>query len=104
MSLIILQPSKRKTVRKTDVFLEGELTVGNIKQLSKEVLEVFERFDIVTFYLKNVQQLDLSCIQLLHYINESFKDKGKKITVSCQLSDDLNALIRNSGYAGWLLN
>lgn len=91
-------PSKRRTIRKTRVVLEGTLTVRIVKRFNEEITPVFSEYDYIDFYLKEVQELDLSLIQLLNHLKVYYADKGKVVTVDAELTSGLKKIVVQSGF------
>lgn len=101
--LIALKPSRRKTVRKTDVILEGNWTIDSVEQVQKELAQVFIDYDIVTISLKSTEDMDLSFVQLLYYTRELYTSQGKTVNIKSELSEDFAAVVSNSGLAPLML-
>ncbi len=96
--LVNLKPSRRKTIKKTKVLIEGNLTINTVKQFLEYVPDVFKSYDYVDFYLHNVESLDLSFIQSLYHLKNVKVNSEKEVTVDAQLSDDLKKIITQSGF------
>ena len=96
--LVSLKPSRRKTIKKTKVLVEGSLTINAVNQFLDFVEDIFDRFDYVDFYLQNVELLDLSFIQALYHLKKSKATVEKEVTIDAQLSDDLKKIITQSGF------
>lgn len=95
---IILEPSKRKKIRKIRVFLEGELTINNVEGFMQRIHPIFNNFDYVDFYLRKVTSLDLSFIQMLYHFQKSYGKKKKEVTIDAELSSDLKKIIVHAGF------
>ncbi|MFY0686648.1 MAG: hypothetical protein JXQ90_05765 [Cyclobacteriaceae bacterium] len=96
---ISLKPSPRKKVRKTKVFLEGKLTINNVSQFHNAITPVFENYDLVDFYLKDVVELDLSFIQMLFYFKTNFAKANKKtVTIDSELPSNIKKIIVKAGF------
>lgn len=93
-----MKPSLRKTIRKTKVIVEGNLTINTVKSFLDFVPQVFESYDYVDFYLQNVESLDLSFIQTFYRLKEVKKSEEKTVTVDASLPDDLKKIVTQSGF------
>lgn len=82
---IIIEPSRRKKVKKVTVYLEGEIDIQNAEFLSNKIKEVIATFDIIDVKLREVEGLDLTAIQILYYFT-NFYNKGKK-TISFHIEN-----------------
>ncbi len=96
--LVSLKPSRRKTIKKTKVLIEGNLTINTVKQLLEYTASVFDNYDYVDFFLQNVESLDLSFMQALYHLREHKAKSQKVVTIDAQLSDDLKKIITQSGF------
>lgn len=95
---IILEPSKRKKIRKIRVFLEGELTINNVDAFMQRIHPVFKDYDYVDFSLRKVISLDLCFIQMLYHMKKNYGKKKKEVTVDSKLSSDLKKIIVQAGF------
>lgn len=96
--LVSLKPSRRKTIKKAKVLVEGSLTINTVNQFLEFIKDTFNRFDYVDFYLQNVELLDLSFVQALYHLKEAKAKIEKVVTIDAQLSDDLKKIITQSGF------
>ena len=92
-------PSKRKAVKKTKIEFTGELTISHIHEIHKRVEEVFTAYNIYSLALKNINELDLSFIQLLHTYKEYLEAEGKEVKITADLPNELKELIITSGFS-----
>lgn len=82
---IIVEPSRRKKVKKAKVFIEGKLDVSNAQFISDKIKEVITNFNIIDFKLRKVESFDLSSVQIFHYYREIYRAEEKAI--SFQIED-----------------
>lgn len=94
---IFFTPSRRKKTRRINVLMEGEFTINNVTLVKEKLQKVFENFDHIDFVLKNIHQIDLSALQLLHTIKAIYTPEGKIVTIDAELSTDDKSLIYSSG-------
>ena len=94
---LILEPSKRKKIRKIKVILEGELNINNVDEFRLQIEPVFKDYDFIDFRQQEVTSLDLPHIQLMYYFQNHFK-KSKTVTIDSNLSVELKKIIVNAGF------
>lgn len=99
---ITMQPSKRTKIKKTKILLEGELNINHVNILREELIVAINTYDYVDVCLKNVTQLDLSCIQLLYIFRNTFSGNNKEITINADLPKEIKDVASNAGFAGLL--
>lgn len=95
---LILEPSKRKKIRKTKVVLEGDLSINNVDAFMSQIEPIFDDYDYVDFYQREVTALDLCHIQMLYYFKNHPTRKGKTVTINSELSTDLKKVVTNAGF------
>lgn len=98
-----VKPSRRKTIRKTRVDIEGTLTINAANFFLDHIKPVFENYDYVDFYLNKIESVDLSFIQSLYHLKTFFAKQDKVVTVDAQLTDDLKKIITQSGFEKLIL-
>ncbi len=94
---ISLFPSKRKTIKKINVVIEGEFNIKSVQLVKDNCQKLLQYYDVVNITLKNVTDIDLAAIQLIHVLNSSSMFMQKTITIESELSKDDKALILGSG-------
>lgn len=99
---ITMQPSKRTKIKKTKIFLEGELDINNVDTVREELNEAISTYDHVDVCLQNVTQLDLSCIQLLYIFNKAFSNEAKEVTIKADLPVEIKGVVANCGFTDLL--
>jgi anti-anti-sigma regulatory factor len=95
---LILEPSLRKKIKKTKVILEGDLNINNVDAFVSLIEPIFNDYDYVDFYQREVTSLDLSHIQMLYHFQNSSQLKGKVVTVDSELNPELKRVIINAGF------
>ncbi len=95
----IVEPSRRKSVSKVKVFIEGKLGVYNAEYLTNKIKEVIVSYNVIDIKLRNIEDLDLSSIQIFHYFTNHYND-GKKIVLFHieDLSINLKTLLVKTKY------
>ncbi len=99
---ISLQPSKRRTIRKIKVVLEGNLSINIAEEAFEAVKSVFEDYDYVDFYLKDLKGIDLSFIQLLFHLKKYYEPKDKHVTVDSDMKSDMRKIIVHAGFEDFM--
>lgn len=95
---LILEPSKRKKIRKTKVILEGDLSINNVDAFMSQIEPIFDDYDYVDFFQREVTTLDLCHVQMLYYFQNHPTRKGKTVTVNSELPTDLKKVVTNAGF------
>ncbi|MEL7145906.1 MAG: hypothetical protein AAFO69_06030 [Bacteroidota bacterium] len=101
--VVWVKPSRRKTIRKTRIEVEGTLTINSANFFVQQIKPVFENYDYVDFYLNNIETVDLSFIQSLYHLKTFFAAKDKNVTIDAQLTDDMKKIITQSGFEKLIL-
>jgi ABC-type transporter Mla MlaB component len=94
---ISLFPSRRKKTKKVNVVIEGEFNISTVQAVKENCQKLLQHFDLICITIKNVDEVDLAAIQLLHVLDLLSKSMEKTITVESDLSKDDKALIISSG-------
>ncbi len=93
---IQIKPSKKKGENLVNIVLENELTIFSVESMKDMIIEAVMKYDQIGFALKNVNNIDLTFIQLLYSIKKSAKKLNKKVSFDIELSDDMKSLLNNS--------
>ena len=96
---VVIEPSRRKAVKKTKITLEGELTIGHSSDIHAKIAPILEEYEQFSFSLKEVQELDLSIIQMLYSYKAELEKIGKTVNISADLSRELKQLVQTNGFA-----
>jgi anti-anti-sigma factor len=92
----------KKDDKSAEVFIEGEFSIGNAERVKDKLLEVMEQYDKIEVKVQNLENIDLSAIQLLLSFRKSLPmDKFK---LSLVLREDLKPIIEHAGFNDILLN
>jgi len=90
---------KHKEVKgEIDITLSGQLTINSIVKLVAEMKPLLKNASNVKIHVKEVENIDLTFIQMLFAIKNSGKKDNYKINVSMDLSEELTLLIDNAGF------
>lgn len=92
-----LVPSKRKKVKKINIIIEGNFNVTNVSNVKDQCQRLLQYFDVINISLKNIEDIDLASIQLLHLLSSKSELMQKTITIESDLSKDNRALLIGAG-------
>ncbi len=81
------------------LFLEGELTIHYAGQLKDALLKAVGSFDAIVISLGNVQDVDLSCLQLICSAHRTSAKLKKKLSLAADPPDLFFQAVRDSGYS-----
>ena len=90
---------KRKQLKKhTKLILSGELTIVYAEHLKSVLKETLDQQDHVVLDLKQVEEMDLSALQLLCSAHRTALANGKTIHFVCQPPCELGQTLSLSGF------
>lgn len=95
---ITIRPTENNLERGVVVLLEGELVLGQIKDVKNELLGAISQHDYLKIILLEVINVDLSFVQLLYAIRKSASLLGKQVSYDIDLPEDLRNLLANAGF------
>lgn len=82
-----------------NIEFSGQLTIVSIKKVTESVKsQLSNKPEKVVILADNVENIDITFIQLLKAIKNSGSKNGFDVTYSLRLSDDLSSLVRNAGF------
>jgi len=93
---IQIKPSKKKGENMASIILENELTIFSIESMKDKIIEAVMKYDHVEFALKNINNVDLTFIQLLYSVKKTAEALNKKVSFDVELPDDIKSLLNNS--------
>jgi len=80
------------------VVFEGDLGIKNAEDIKKSIQTTKFSVDTVIFQLKNVEKLDITTIQTLRALRSSLRDKGKNVTLTSDVPQEIERLLLNTGF------
>jgi len=89
-------PSKKKGEKKTTIILEKELTIFSIEKIKDQIIDTYKSNEEIHFKLKDINNMDLTFIQLLFSLKQSAIKNKKIVTVESELSEDILSLLKNA--------
>ena len=78
--------------------VSGSLTIEDAAELKKVLLDSMTDADNVVFYLDNVTEADLSCLQLLCSAHKTFRHGNKRFTLSAGSTEAFNEAVKAAGF------
>ena len=86
-----------------DIILSGQLTIVSIKKITESVkTQLNNKPKKVSITVNDVENIDLTFVQLLQSIKNSGVKNGFEVEVSLKLPEDLSSLIKNAGFGSFL--
>ncbi len=84
------------------IVFSGQLTISSIKKMTESLKANIDNPKKVAISTKDVENLDLTFIQLIQSVKNSGKKNGYEVSVSMKLPDDLSSLLVNAGFGSLL--
>ena len=89
--------SRRKTINRVNLILEGEACLKNVTSLGNQLRELLIKYEYLNIQLKNISDLDLSTLQLFWHLKKSANAQGKTVAIVAHLSPETQQLIKTAG-------
>tara|TARA_B100000809_G_scaffold195410_1_gene194791 strand:- start:12602 stop:13063 length:462 start_codon:yes stop_codon:yes gene_type:complete len=77
--IFIVEPSRRKAVKKAKVYLGGKLNLNNSTYIYSRFKYLLTIYNILDFKFKDVEELDISSIQIFYFFKTIFSTEGKEV-------------------------
>ena len=90
---------KKKSGNARTLTLAGDLSIQNIAQLREALLGSFEGVDKVLLEFKDLEEADLSTLQVLCSAHRTSEKLNKDITLEGQYPERLQKLMEESGFS-----
>jgi anti-anti-sigma factor len=97
MNATVSVSPKRKNKQGNTLCLQGELTVANAPFIKTEMMKALEEYNITSLRVNEVQNMDLSVLQLIYAIQRAARSGGSEISLDMDLPEETEILIRQSG-------
>lgn len=78
--------------------IEGELTLNTIEETLAEVKAIVDEHQNLLIELRQIDNLDLTGVQLLYAIKKTAEASKKTINYSIELPDELSTIINHAGF------
>ncbi len=96
-SFLLRPASDKKSEKKATVILNKELTIFNIESAKEEFKLLLTNYKDLTLLLTEVENIDLSYLQLIHAFLNAAKEQDIAIKIEGKLPEEQHLLIENSG-------
>jgi len=83
---------------KSSLLFSGELSVANVSELQQQLLKAASKALYVDVKVANVENMDLSFLQLLLAWAQSMKQSGKNLIFDFQLEEEFVRIFDESGF------
>jgi anti-anti-sigma regulatory factor len=95
---VSITPIGKKSEKKAKMIIEKELTIYTVLEIKEHFMEAINEFKEIDIQIRDVENLDLSFIQLIESLRKTAEEYEKKITISAALSDETKTLVDNAGF------
>jgi len=86
-----------KKTNALNLTMQGKLNVSNMKQIEQEFKKAIKGYKKCSIVLSNVEEADLSIIQLLKAYEITCQKNKIEVTISLNLNEDITNLFAKSG-------
>lgn len=83
--------------KKAEITIGEEFSIHNVVEIKAELDKVIPKYKEFNIQVENVENFDLSALQLLYSFQRSLNNAGKGTTVSISLPESLQQIIDHSG-------
>ncbi len=83
---------------KSSLLFSGELSVANVSELQQQLLKAASKALYVDVKVANVENMDLSFLQLLLAWAQNMKQSGKNLIFDFQLEEEFVRIFDESGF------
>ena len=83
---------------KVEVTISGDLSLNNTNSIKQELLDIINKKGIQGILVNNIENLDLSILQMLIAIKNEQDEKGIPFTYTIGLNNEQKALLQNCGF------
>lgn len=80
------------------IFLEGTWTIERAPELRELLMEAAKTAEEVLIDVRQVKEVDLSCLQLLCSAHRTFAKRGAKLALHEDRSEAFEKAVRDAGY------
>ncbi len=99
MSNKLVTKSSGKSDKKQIFKIEKDFSINNIEAIKNELDEIVAKNNSFHLELKNIENFDVSSIQLLYTMKEKLKDN---FSYSLELKDEIKTILKRSGFETFL--
>lgn len=95
---VSITPFGDEKERKARMTIEKELTIYTALEIKEYFLNALEKFDEIKVQIKDVENIDLSFLQLIESLRKTAEEYEKKVEISAELQNGTRSLVENSGF------
>lgn len=95
---VTITPFGEKSENKARMVVEKELTIYTVLEIKENFTEAIRRFNELDIQIRNVENIDLSFIQLIESLRKTAEEYEKKIFISAELMNETKTLVDNAGF------
>lgn len=96
----MVKAGKTKSSTTKDVVLSGSLSLGAAGEIRSRLLQALDEADTIKILLQDVEDIDLSLIQIICAIHRSAMQKNKSLIMQDSLPDEFIQIIEDAGLNG----
>ena len=98
-----IKTSKNKKDKTLDITISGHLNISNISLIKKELDSVLKKGDSFSIEITNIDDADLSLIQLILSLKKKFETTKKQLTLNINLGKEVYDLYKKAGFENLLI-
>lgn len=95
---VTIRPIGKKADKKARMTIEKELTIYTVLEIKEHFMLALKEFKALNVHIQNVENLDLSFIQLIESLRKTAEEYGRQLTISAELKDETHNLVENAGF------
>ena len=92
------QTLNKKSGKVNPVIIEEGISIANVTEIRKILLNHLKGNNNPQVRLHNIEQFDLSGIQLIYSLQKTCLKERKNLKLEINLSDEMTTLLRNTGF------
>ena len=95
---VTIIPSGNQKENKARMVVEKELTIYTVLEIKENFIEALGQYDHLDIQIRNVENIDLSFIQLIESLRKTAEEYEKEISISAELRNETRNLVENGGF------
>jgi anti-anti-sigma regulatory factor len=95
---VSITPIGKKADKRAKMTIEKELTIYTVLEIKEHFMEALNEYNEINIQIKNVENLDLSFIQLIESLRKTAEEYEKEISIAAELTDETRTLVDNAGF------
>lgn len=102
--MVQLSIKENKDLNKAELTLSGELTLDAVPEIQSKLSSASDKFAEIHLFITEVEQIDMSGIQLLLALEKKMTANRKVIQFSFNLDKDKSELLSKAGFSYLIKN